>query len=84
MSRSSTDVGHNDQFKNGDPGEIKLIFLVLACCLRGTEIPLLAHNFSKRASAIWRPSQDELRSALSLIFFEDERDASKALRLIED
>jgi hypothetical protein len=83
VSRSSTDVGHNDQFKNGDPGEVKLILLDLAHCVRGTEIPLLAHNLSKRASAIRRPSQDELLGALCLVFFEDERDACESLRLIE-
>ena len=83
-SRSSTDVRHNDQFKNGDIREFNLIFLVLACCLRGTEIPLLAHNFSKRASAIRRPSQDELLGTLCLGFFEDERDACESLRLVED
>ena len=43
-SRSSTDVRHNDQFKNRDTGEANLTFLDLAYCFRGTEIPLLAHN----------------------------------------
>src|SRR5450759_3503769 len=65
-SRSSTDVRHNDQFKNRDTGEANLTFLDLAYCFRGTEIPLLAHNFSKRASAIRRPSQDELLGTLCL------------------
>jgi hypothetical protein len=50
----------------------------------GTEIPLLPHNFSKRASAIGRPSQDELLGSLYLGFFEDERDAFEYLRLVED
>jgi hypothetical protein len=35
--RSSTDVGHNDQFKNGDPGEVSLILLDLATCVGETE-----------------------------------------------
>src|ERR1017187_10548785 len=83
-SRSSTDVRHDNQFKNCDIREFNLKFLDLACCLRGTEIPLLAHNFSKRASAIWRPSQDELLGTLCLGFFEDERDACESLRLVED
>jgi hypothetical protein len=83
-SRSSTDVGYNDQFKNGDSRECNLKFLDLADCVRRTEIPLLAHNFSKRASFICRPSQGELLGTLSFCFFEDERDASKALRLIEN
>jgi hypothetical protein len=84
VSRSSTDVGHNDQFKNGDPGEVKLILLDLATCVGGTEIPLLAHNLSKRASTIPRPSQDELLGTFRLGFFEDERDACESLWLIED
>ncbi len=46
-SRSSTDVRHNDQFKNRDIGDFNSIFLDLACCVRWAEIPLLAHNFSK-------------------------------------
>ena len=46
VSRSSTDVGHNDQFKNGDPGEVKLILLDLATWVAWAEIPLLAHNLS--------------------------------------
>jgi len=53
-------------------------------CVGGTEIPLLAHNFSKRASTIPRPSQDELLGTFRLGFFEDERDACESLRLIED
>ena len=83
-SRSSTDVRHNDQFKNRDTGEANLTFLDLAYCFRGTEIPLLAHNLSKRASTIPRPSQDELLGSLYLGFFEDERDAFESLRLVED
>src|ERR1039457_3839546 len=70
-SRSSTGVRHNDQFKNGDIGEFNLIFLDLAYCLRRIEIPLLAHNLSKRAPAIRRPSQDKLLGTLCLSFFED-------------
>ena len=65
-------------------GEFNLIFLDLADCVRWAEIPLLAHNFSKRASAIRRPSQDELLGTLRLGFFEDERDARESLRLVED
>src|ERR1039458_8194744 len=72
-SGSSTDVGHNDQFKNRDAREFNRIFLDLSDCVRETEIPLLAHIFSKRASAIWRPSQDELLGTLCLGFFEDKR-----------
>ena len=71
MSRPSTDVGHNDQFNNGDIREFNLIFLDLSHCVRETEISLLAHNLSKRASAIWRPSQDELLGTLCLGFFEE-------------
>jgi hypothetical protein len=55
-SRSSTDVRHIDQFKNRDIREFNLIFFNLACRVRRAEIPLLAYNFSKRASAIRRPS----------------------------
>ena len=77
-SRSSTDVRHNDQFENPDIGELNSIFFDLAYCVRWAEIPLLAHDFSKRAPAIWRPSQHELLGTLCLAFFEDERDASES------
>jgi hypothetical protein len=46
-SRPSTDVGHDDQFKNSDIREFDLILLDLADCVRRTEIPLLAHDLSK-------------------------------------
>ena len=49
-NRSSTDVRHNDPFKNGDSRECNLKFLNLADCVRRTEIPLLPHNFSKRSA----------------------------------
>jgi len=84
VSRSSTDVRHNNQFNNGDIRELSLIFLDLAYCIRRTEIPLLAHNLSKRASPIRRPSQDKLLGAFCLGFLEDERDASKVLLLVEN
>ena len=83
-SRSSIDVRHNDQFENRDIGDFNSIFLDLAYCVKLAEIPLLAHNFSKRAPAIWRPSQDELLCTLCFGFFEDERDASEPLRLIKE
>ena len=83
-SQPSTDVRHNDQFKNGDIHQCNLKLLDLADCAGRTEIPLLADNFSKRTSFIRRPPHDELLRALSCCFFEDERDASKALRLIEN
>jgi len=47
-----------------------LIFLDLAYRVRWAEIPLLAYNFSKRASAIRRPSQDELLGALYFVFLK--------------
>jgi hypothetical protein len=53
-------------------------------CGKEAEIPLLAHDFSKRATAIWRPSQDELLCTRSLFFFEDECDATEPLPLIEE
>src|SRR5205823_4027300 len=83
-SRSSTDVRHNDQFKHRDIREFNLIFLDFVYRVRWAEIPLLAHDFSKRASAVRRPPQDELLGALYRGFFEDERDACESLRLIED
>ena len=46
-SRSSTDVRHNDQFENPDVGKFNSIFFDLAYGMRGTKIPLLAHDFSK-------------------------------------
>jgi hypothetical protein len=58
----------------GDLRKCNLKFLDFAYCLGKTEVPLLAHNLSKRASAIRRPSQDELLGALCFGFFEDERD----------
>jgi hypothetical protein len=61
-----------------------LILLDLADCVWRTEVPLLTHNFSKRASAIPRPSQDELLGSRCLDFFEDQRDARESLCLIED
>src|SRR6202035_2394570 len=82
-SRSSTNVRHNRQFKNGDIRKFNLIFLHLARCIRRTEIPPLAHNLSKRASPIRRPSQDEFLGTLRLGFFEEEGDACKWLRFVE-
>jgi hypothetical protein len=43
VSRSSTDVGHDDQFENGDIRELNVIFLDLSCGVGSAEIPLLAH-----------------------------------------
>src|SRR2546428_14026859 len=83
-SRSSTDVRHNAQFKHGDIREFNLVLLDFAYRARGAEIPLLAHDFTKRASAIRRPPQDELLGAFYRGFLEDERDARESLRLIED
>src|SRR5213080_4106174 len=83
-SRSAAVIRHNDQFKCGDIREFNLVFLDFAYRVRGAEIPLLAHDVSKRASAIRRPPQDELLRALYFVFFEDERDACESLRLIED
>ena len=82
-SRPSTDVRHNNQLKDGDIRELNLIFLALAHCIRGTEIPLLSHNFLKRAP-VRRPSQNELLGTLRLGFFEDQRDARESLRLVEE
>ena len=83
-SRSAAVIRHNDQFKCGDIREFNLVFLDFAYRVRWAEIPLLAHDFSKRASAVRRPPQDELLGALYRGFFEDERDACESLRLIED
>src|SRR5207253_11416034 len=83
-SRSAAVIRHNDQFKCGDIRKFNLVFLDFAYRVRGAEIPLLAHDFSKRASAVRRPPQDELLGALYRGFFEDERDACESLRLIED
>src|SRR2546430_5969178 len=83
-SRSAAVIRHNDQFKCGDIRKFNLVFLDFAYCVRGAEIPLLAHDVSKRASAVRRPPQDELLGALYRGFFEDERDACESLRLIED
>src|ERR1700733_1470692 len=55
-SRSSTDVRHDNQFKNRDFGEVNPIVLGLAYGFARAEIPPLAHNVSERASAIGRPS----------------------------
>src|SRR6266581_8371455 len=67
-SRSAAVIRHNDQFKHRDIREFNLIFLDLAYRLRWAAVPLLPHNFSKRASAIRRPSQDELLGALYFVF----------------
>ena len=83
-SGSPTDVRHNDQFQNCNTGKFNPIFLDLVDCVRGAEIPLLAHNLSKLASPIPRPSQDELLGTFRLGLFEDERDARDSLWLIED
>jgi len=45
---------------------------------------LLSHNFFNRASAIWRPPQNELLRPGSFVFLEDKRYALEPLRLIED
>src|SRR5438045_9748900 len=84
VSHSSTCVRHNDQFQNSDIRQFNLIFLDLAYCVRGTKIPLLPHNFSKRAPVIRRPPQDELLGTLCLSFLEDERDVFESLRDVED
>jgi hypothetical protein len=84
QARSSTDIRHNDRFENDDAGEINLIFLDLASCVRWTEISLLAHNLSKQPPTIWRPSQDELLGTLCLGFFENEGNALECLRIIKD
>src|SRR6266446_4354485 len=83
-SRSTAVIRRNDQFKHGDIRKFNLVFLDFAYRIRWAEIPLLAHDFSKRASAVRRPPQDELLGALYRGFFEDERDACESLRLIED
>src|SRR6266568_2124751 len=83
-SHAAIIVRHNDQFKHGDIREFNLVFLDFAYRARGAEIPLLAHDFTKRASAIRRPPQDELLGAFYRGFLEDERDARESLRLIED
>src|SRR6266550_7136797 len=69
-SRSSTDVRHNDQFKHGDIRKFNLIFLDFVYRIKWAEIPLLAHDFSKRASAVRRPPQDELLGALYFVFLK--------------
>ena len=73
-SRSSTDVRDYEQFKNGDIRKFNVIFLDLACSVRWAEIPLLTHNFSKRVSAIRRPSQAKLLGTRCRGFFGNERD----------
>ena len=83
-SRSAAVIRHHDQFEHGDIREFNLVFLDFAYRARGAEIPLLAHDFTKRASAIRRPPQDELLGAFYRGFLEDERDARESLRLIED
>src|SRR5438132_5420005 len=83
-SRSAAVIRHNDQFKHGDIRKFNLVFLDFAYRVRWAEIPLVAHDVSKRASAVRRPPQDELLGALYRGFFEDERDACESLRLIED
>src|SRR5438093_3021598 len=70
-SRSAAVIRHNDQFKCGDIREFNLVFLDFAYRVRGAEIPLLAHDVSKRASAIRRPPQDELLRALYFVFLKD-------------
>ena len=84
VSHSSTSVRHNDQFQNSDIRQFNLIFLDLAYCVRGTKIPLLPHNFSKGASAIRGPSQDELLGALPVGFLEGGRDVFESLRVVQD
>ncbi len=63
MSRSSTDVRHNDQFKNRDIGDFNPIILDFADCAGWTEIPLLPHKFSKRANE--RPPSGDHRKTNS-------------------
>src|SRR6266571_4756805 len=70
-SRSAAVIRHYDQFEHGDIREFNLAFLDFAYRVRWTEIPLLAHDFSKRASAIRRPPQDELLGALYFVFLKD-------------
>src|SRR5437763_16034022 len=72
-SHAAIIVRHNDQFKHGDIRTSNLVFRDFAYRVRGAEIPLLAHDFSKRASAVRRPPQDELSAALYRGFFADER-----------
>jgi hypothetical protein len=76
--------GTMTRFEDGDIRELNVIFLDLARGVRWAEIPLLAHNFSKRVSAVRRPSQHELLGTLYFVFLKDQGDASKPLRLIKD
>src|SRR6516165_2275283 len=52
-SRSSADVRYDDQFENGDIRELNAIFLDLTGGVVWAEIPLLTHDFPKRAPTIW-------------------------------
>src|SRR3989441_8130974 len=70
-SRSAAVIRHNDQFKHGDIRKFNLVFLDFAYRVRWAEIPLLAHDFSKRASAVRRPPQDVLLGALYFVFLKD-------------
>jgi hypothetical protein len=61
-----------------------VIFQHLANGFGWAEIPLLPYNFPERTSTVWRPPQNELLRAFCILFLEDQRNASEALRLIED
>src|ERR1700756_2032017 len=75
---------HNDYFQYGHIREFNVVFLDLSYCLRWAKVPLLAHNFSKRAPAIRRPSQDEFLRARCLFFLKNKRYVSYHLGLIKN
>ena len=67
------DIRRNNQLKHGDIREPELVFLDLTDCVAWAEVPLLAHNFSKRTPLIRRPPQDEFLRTGCLLFLEDQR-----------
>src|SRR6266480_1612191 len=83
-SHSATDVRSKNQFKYGDVGKFNLVCLDLPDGLRWAKVPLLTDNFSKRAPAVRRPSQNELLRTGCFVFLKNECYASQLLRMVED
>jgi hypothetical protein len=49
MSRTTSNVGRDSHFEDGDIREFDAVFFDLSCGARWTEIPLLAHDSSQCA-----------------------------------
>jgi hypothetical protein len=81
---STANVGDDHQLQNFHTSEINLIVFDFACRLRGTEIPLLPHDFAKALIGFRAPTKNKFLRATGRGFVEHQTDSPELLRLIED